>query len=743
MSVSDLPEGAAPAPVLLRHFPDRLHAFVWRNWTLVPARRMARVVGAEASDILRLGRAMGLGDQPPITRDQQARSHLTVIRRNWHLLPYGQLLELLGWTAARLDYALREDDFLYIKLGSLKPRCELLRYRPPDRETLERERLIARIVREEFTTGVAEGSDPLFGFVSELSRKPVAVARLAASTGLRFCYSYFALYGDPLLEPDLDPYPEGYLARLAAAGVNGIWLQGVLHKLAPFPWEPQRSEGYATRLKNLGKLVARARRHGLRVFLYLNEPRAMPQRFFGSRPQLRGVVEGDSATLCTSVLEVQQFLAGSVASICRSVPGLGGFFSITASENLTNCWSHGGGAKCPRCGARSAPEVIAEVNRLFAEGIRSAGSDAQLIAWDWGWNEEWAGDAIRRLAPGTALMSVSEWRLPVERGGIRTTVGEYSISAIGPGPRAKAHWRAAAERGLRTIAKIQAGNTWELCTVPYIPAVENVARHAANLKPSGVSGLMLGWTLGGYPSPNLEVVSEALECGSAEEAMRRVAERRFGPSLAPLVAKAWGQLSAAFSEYPYHGGLLYNGPQQLGPANLLWGEPTGYHATMTGFPYDDLEAWRAVFPSEVFIQQFEKMAAGFAAAVDQLKLAARAVSGALSAAQRDALASEERVAEAAGLHFRSTANQARFVVARRAVAAARNAAEAAAHLAALEHVLNDEIALARRLHTLQLSDSRFGFEASNQYFFVPMDLVEKVLNCRDLLERWLPRLGPR
>ena len=29
------------------------------------------------------------------------------------------------------------------------------------------------------------------------------------------------------------------------------------------------------------------------------------------------------------------------------------------------------------------------------------------------------------------------------------------------------------------------------------------------------------------------------------------------------------------------------------------------------------------------------------------------------------------------------------------------------------------------------------FEASNRYYHVPLDLVEKGLNCRDLLERWL------
>ena len=113
-TAAELPVGPAPAPVPSPHFPDRLHAYVWRNWQLVPLARLARVVGARPSDLRRLGKAMGLPDPPRITADQQRRSYLTVIRRNWHLLPYEQLLDLLGWTPAEMAYALREDDFLFI-----------------------------------------------------------------------------------------------------------------------------------------------------------------------------------------------------------------------------------------------------------------------------------------------------------------------------------------------------------------------------------------------------------------------------------------------------------------------------------------------------------------------------------------------------------------------------------------------------------------------------------------------------
>ncbi|MHB9007463.1 MAG: hypothetical protein ACYDC1_11085, partial [Limisphaerales bacterium] len=414
-----------------------------------------------------------------------------------------QLLELLDWTPEKLAYTLREDDFLFVKLGHLKPRCAPLRYQPSSDAWQRRERQIAGLVREEFAQGVELGADPLFGFVARLSKRPAGSVKPAVLPGLRFGYSYFALYGDPLLETETDSYPEGYLERLAAAGVNGVWLQAVLYKLARFPWEPERSDRHEERLENLRALAARAGRHGIRVFLYLNEPRAMPLRFFETRPELKGAVEGDHASMCTSVPEVRAYMTDSIASICRAVPELGGFFTITGSENLTHCWSHGGGAGCPRCGRRPGADVVAEANRLVADGIRQAGSQARLLAWDWGWNDAWTPEIIRQLPGEAGLMSVSEWSLPIERGGVKSEVGEYSISAIGPGPRARRHWELARQRGLKTYAKIQAGNTWELSSVPWIPAVENVARHAVGLRELQMDGLMLGWTLGGYPSVNL------------------------------------------------------------------------------------------------------------------------------------------------------------------------------------------------------------------------------------------------
>lgn len=738
LQAAELPVGSAPVALELQHFPDRLHAFVWRNWPLAPVERLAKTVGAAPEAIIDIGHSMGLEGPPHISEEQWRRSYITIIRRNWHLLPYEQLLTLLDWTPEELAFCLREDDFLYAKLGSLKPTCATLTYQPSSEAARARCAAIGALLGRQFPKGAGLSENPLFSFVAALSAPADAPAVTRADNfSPRYCHSYFAPYGDPLADGALDPYPDGYLARLAAVGADGVWLQAVLYKLFPFPWDETLSAGYERRLENLAALTARAKRQGIRVYLYLNEPRAMPLAFFDAHPQLKGATEGDHAAVCTSVPEVRAYLRDAVASICRAAPDLGGFFTITASENLSNCWSHFQGKQCPRCAARSGAEVVAEVNRTIQEGIAAGGSSQILIAWDWGWPDEWAKPAIAALPPEVRFMSVSEWSIPIRRGGIESVIGEYSISEVGPGPRAQRNWALARAHGMKTIAKIQANNTWELSAVPYIPAIENVARHAANLRDANVQGLMLGWTLGGYPSPNLDVVAEVTSAArpSPEDAMQTVAARWFGPA-GPAVVKAWQGFSAAFREFPYNGGTVYCAPIQCGPANLCWGEPTGYAATMVGIPYDDLKLWRSVYPAEVFIGQFEKVAGGFDSALAGLEQDLEHT--ALDPTFAANAAREKDVAQACALHFRSVANQSRFVSLRDTLATAQTAAQAKPLLDEIATVLESEIETAKRLHAIQCRDARIGFEASNHYFYIPIDLAEKVVNCTDLRERWLP-----
>jgi len=178
--------------------------------------------------------------------------------------------------------------------------------------------------------------------------------------------------------------------------VDGVWLQAVLTRLAPFPWDARRSLHHGNAVEEPAAAVrAGAAAWGERLSLPERAAR-LPGDFLRHEAEPKGVQEGEFAALCTSAPEVRDYLAAAVESICRAVPGLGGFFTITGSENLTNCWSHGGGGACPRCGKRAPAESIRTQRELLRR--HPAGGNGQtLIVWDWGWHDDWVESIIARF----------------------------------------------------------------------------------------------------------------------------------------------------------------------------------------------------------------------------------------------------------------------------------------------------------------------------------------------------------
>lgn len=737
-----LPQADSPASLRSSHFPDRVHEFIWRNWNAVEPEKIAEIIGASSEEIRDLAESMGLPRNPDVSPDMLTRGYITLIRRNWHLLPYEQLLQLLEMSPEHLATTLREEDFLWIKLGSLKPACELIRYHPPDEAAQSRAAEIHQVVVEEFGDELYRQGEPRFDFVRQLSAPLPGTAgkttRKEPNPTQQIVYSYLAVYGDPLMTPELNPYPDGLLQRLSMNGINGIWIHVLLRDLAPGGTTfPEFGTDHQTRLTNLKKLVDRARRYGISVFLYMNEPRAMPSSFFRNRSEIAGVQEGEFHALCTSHPLVRQWMADALAYVFHEVPGLGGIYAITASENLTNCASHGVWNTCSRCRSRSDTEILSEVITTIEEGVHRGNPQAKVLVSDWGWRGH--GDAreiISKLPGSIVLMSVSEWNLPIVRGGIQSSVGEYSISSVGPGPRSLAHWKTAHEKGIRTGAEIQFNNTCEIATVPYLPVMDLVAEHYSNLQAAErLDALLIGWTMGGHPSPNLEIARRlSLEPGlSINEVLNTIAVERFGTEGAPYARRAWTLMSEAFREYPFHVSVVYTAPVQVGPANPLFPEKTGFKATMWGIPYDDLESWRGPYPPEVFINQFEKVANGWQPGILELQTALKKA----PPDQRQDTQADLRYAQAAAIHFQSVANQARYIVARDTLAQdsiKMITTEINQSLTEIREVLMSEINLAHQLYTLVQEDSRIGFEPTCQYFYLPLDLVEKVINCRWLLD---------
>jgi len=849
-SLQDLPVGDAPAPLALPHFPTMFQAVIWRNWGRVPLERLAKVLLTTAANIQQSARDLGLSETAPNSA-WLSEGYLTLIRQNWHLLPYEQLLVLLDWTPEKLLAVLHEEDFLWIKMGSSKPQCPPVHWRELTKQETAATAQLRALAQKYFSplSQIAGAQQP-YDFAAQLAQVPVIETlpsrgiatddialddswKVALETpsprlrqwaddfaqrlqqqwkvflnienppqsfnerkvllrvvpddaaphethhidlqkshiiiegvdergvlrGLQWLESTFIARGGPYFKPEsvsrrtrfeqriIHPFnasygetlaqpghciiPDGLLARLADCGVNGLWMQGILYQLQPWPEIPELNQHWETRVENLRRLSERAARYGIGIYLYLNEPRALPLEVWKAHPAIahwRGVTAASAGTasLCTSIPEVRDGLRQTLTNLFTSVPELAGCFTISMSENLTHCHSKHGGAECPRCRERAVDEVVAEVNATIADGVWRGNPRAEVINWTWAWGygdpdqasaENWSQYAIEKLPRDIKIMCTSEEALPTQVGGVKGSVVDYTISQVGPSPRSRAMWKIAGANHHKTVAKVQFNNTWELSAVPYLPVFQLIEQHLGRLCAAGVGGLLLSWTLGGYPSPTLQMASRFFW----EEDKSTFADwwkSTFGDSAAAVRA-ACMQFSEAFREFPFHVGGAYTAPYNYGPMNQLHETPTGRRATMIGFPYDALEQWRAIYPEDVYEAQLRLVENGWRAGLQLLDDLPDA-----NNATRDL----RRVARAAWIHFRTTANQVTFIRRRDAFLQAGDAQKETLRRE-IADLLEDEIALAQQMAQLQREDSRLGYEASNHYYYAANELVEKILNC--------------
>jgi hypothetical protein len=713
MNIQDLPHGDAPKALKTPHFPTRQQAVVWRNWTLVSVEKIATTIQTTPTSIRKLASDMGLIEDVQNYENWNKRGYMTIIRRNWHLLPYKQILELLDWTPEKLAFVLKEDDSLWIKLGCLKPSISPLKYKPlSDTEKLQTKNIFSKLYTH-FPEETSQCEQP-FEFIQNFGKKlnTQTDKSLKSDFNMKMLYSYSALYGDPLLDETLDPYPDNLLAQYAATGINAVWMQGILYTLVPWFGESTYSANWQQRLINLRKLCKRMIKYGIKFYIYLNEPRGMPEDFFRLHPEWKGSVSTEkNAAFCTSNPEILEALRDGVSMLFKEVPELGGIFCITTSENLTYCKSRTNLiSECPKCANRHPAEFPVEIINAIAEGAHSVNPTANVIAWAWGWEKQWALRVIEQLPENVKLMCVSERDVPTNAMGIKGTVLDYSISKPGPSAIALKLWKKATERGLQTVAKVQINNTWECSALPYIPVPDLIERHLNSIKNAGVSDLMISWTLGGYPGGNIELLHKSKE---------DIALDKFGAEAAPMIITAWKHFSAAFENFPLHNiHQLYYGPQNVGPRVLLFDKPSNYKSTMVGFPYDDLKSWRGNhYPEDVFEESFKKMSEGWAKGLELLLSAKASIPSILY----DNFIDLFNVSEAAYCHFRSSYLQIKFIRLR-----------TTSEKYMIIKILDEEIELAKRLLKIIKCDSRIGFEASNHYYYTKNDLMEKILNCENL-----------
>ena len=689
---------ALPVP-----FPTRWQAVIFRNYGIIPVERLAKVLGTTENTVRAEAKRLGL-EQIEYNPDWLVRGYATIVRNNWHLLDYEGLQTLLGVTADELAFSLKEDDFLGVKLGSFKPDVCAPKYAPLTQEQRKETERIGAFVREKYQTPTVKP----FDFYTNAA--PI-YALNTQEGGERIVYSYAAPYGDFLLTGDFSGYPDEMLARLQQTGVNGIWMQGMLSQLSPHPYASEQCKEYALRRKNLKKLIAKLGAYGIKLYLYLNEPRSLPTERLPV--YLRGHTQGAFTAMCSSQEETWDYLYGAIRSLVREVPEIGGFITITMSENLTHCKSKNA-CTCARCAEKQGEIFAAKVNNTILRATREAGSSASVIAnlWGWnasmGWSEEQMKNGIDALDKDVAIMAVSETLLDIKKGGVQNRVIDYSISNGKESALTKRVFRHAKKRGHRILAKVQVNNSWECSAVPYFPAFDLVAKHLTQLKKDGVSGYMLSWTLGGYPSVACSLASAI----NSEENfdLDEWYAREYGAQ-ANEVHSAVRKLCAAFQQFPFDVTFLYRGTLQTGASNPWYLQNTGLTSTMVGYPYDDIQTWRGAYPMDVFLSQLGLLSSQYNAGLKRLERLEKT----------PAVKELCLMAKVCAIHFESTYLQVKF-----------NLEKQTADATTLLSYIRRERELCESLQTLALSDARVGFEASNHYYYTQNTLLEKMLNLNEL-----------
>lgn len=704
------------------NFPTPWQTVIFRNYRRVPSENIAQVLECTAEDIereaARLGLRMGVYDE-----NWLARGYITIIRNNWFILPYEQLANLLGFTLERLEFVIMKEDFLWVKLCHKKPECEPVKYMPLTAEQVQETEVIAATVRKLDTS-----DRKLFDFFTDKSdTEPQDF--VSQEGGNSILHPFLSPCGDAFIEDTRMHLPDCLIDAYAKQGIKTLFIHGVLSTLSPYRFAPEMSEGYEIRRKHLSELIQRAAKRGIKIYLYLDEPRALPKEVFQryGKPELKGRVNSDgSVCMCMSASkEAQEYLYSATKELFEAVPGIGGIFNITMSEYPTHCRTvprHI--SNCPNCSELPNYTLPVLVNNIMHKAIRDAGSDAEVISYTWAWNptRKWSEDdienAMREMHPEIAVMQVSENLMKLQKGGIESGLVDYSISNPGPSEWSKFVFKTAAKYGHKTYAKVQISCSWECATVPYLPVFDLEIEHLENLYKFGVGNFMLTWTLGGYPSITYGVVSDYIK--NPEKFDIDVwYEKQFGKD-AEAVHEAIKLFCEGFREFPFSGNVLYFSPKNLGPANLWSLIPSQNMSAMISYAFDDVERYASPYPVDIYLLQFKKLLSKWEKACEMLEAAAN------NDAARDVLL----YAKFATLQLSSDVIHTKYVLTKRRLPGSRDE---------LLQIFKEERELIRAQLVLMERSPLIGYETSNHYFFTEREYIEKLINL-DGIERELETL---
>ncbi|MFA5688007.1 MAG: hypothetical protein WC959_02470 [Kiritimatiellales bacterium] len=526
----------------------------------------------------------------------------------------------------------------------------------------------------------------------------------------------------------LDAYTDDELKRIADSGFNAIWVHALLHHIVQTPDYPELGIDAAEHQRRLNGLIDRAAQYGLSVFLYMQPPRALPEKheLFRNHPEIMGqreLAQGCDydetftvCSMCTSLSSVKAYLYNSAAELARQLPGLGGIILITASEFPAHCWSRRGNTitafgdreykdiECPHCRRRDPCEVAGEVIQLMRAGIRSENSAMKIIVWNWSWTM-YENPPCRKIISG--LPQDVTLLADFERGGKRVILGkerdidEYSLGYAGPSEQFIESWKLAESCGLQIMAKLQIGTTHELATVANLPVIGNVYQKAVKILEMKLAGFMGTWNFGNMITANTAALNFFLDQTAPVDqnaALKNFADYYFPGANAEKIVAAWDLFGEAMASYPFSIPFLYAGPANF--ACILPMKPAPLSGTPVGRSWlpdergDDMSAALSPYCIEEVIEGFTALVERWDRGVDILSAGLKNINSVHAGQELDN-------ATVCGCLFASTLHFSQVYALR------KNWDDAS--LPEYRRIISSEIENLKKLLPLVEKDSRFGY----------------------------------
>lgn len=553
---------------------------------------------------------------------------------------------------------------------------------------------------------------------------------------------------------DIDYYPEEYLNKLAHEGINGLWLTMYFRDL-PSSLFPGRGADFERRIKKLRQTVRKCARYGIRIFIFLSEPKKFgrnppfqPLEETEQHPELLGSAYHhhglDLRMFCTSNETGISYLKESISLIFSEVPELGGVINIMLGEDNGSCAAFETieaepippDDHCPLCSKRDYAEVFGEQALAFSRTIHQYNPKAEYIGWFYAPRQHDGSAFMKRLAhiaekwPDEASIMFN-----FESGGTSMQLGckrvvlDYSLAYIGPSEL----FKLVADTAPRTAAKLQIGCSHEDASIPFIPVPANLYEKYSFLHDHHVSSVMQCWYFGNYPGLMNKAAGEL----SFEPFPKNAADflldlaRPDWQENAETVAGAWALFSEAYRKFPSNINFEWYGPLHQ---SIVW--------PLHLFPVDQpiSPSWLLKEYPEVSGDRIGECFGYFHTLEEGLQLC-----GEMSQLWQKGLAILEPLRElykndparlkdinlsvAVGLQMKSTFNVLQFYSLREDMFFRKHD-----HLGKMRSIVLDEITNTLKMEELCRQDGRLGYHSEAEGFlFFPEKLLARAALLRELL----------